>query len=119
MKKTDKKIDNAIRLALTDVCDVALNEVDGFKWITHFVNYNAFPASLLVVCVFATNSDLSHALTTHHDDFLRTLISNKLRAANIHLKDIHPHVKFDSEEACESAHAGNWQQRFASSCKSD
>ncbi|WP_372743413.1 Fis family transcriptional regulator [Neptunomonas sp.] len=101
MKKTDKKIENAIRIALTEVCDVALDEVPGFKWITHFVNYDAFPSSLVVVCVFATKSDLSSALSTHHDDFLRTLITNKLSAANIQCKDSRQYVRFDSEETWE------------------
>jgi len=29
MRKTDKKIDNQLRLVLTDVCEVALKEIDG------------------------------------------------------------------------------------------
>lgn len=101
MKKTDKKTENAIRLALTEVCEVALDEVPGFKWITHFVNYAAFPSSLLIVCVFGTKNQLSSALSTHQDDFLRTLITNKLSAASIQCKDSQQYVRFDSQETWE------------------
>ncbi|BBB29497.1 Fis family transcriptional regulator [Neptunomonas japonica] len=101
MKKTDKKTENAIRIALTNVCDVALDEVPGFQWITHFVNYDNLPGSLIVVCVFATKSELSSALSAHHDDFLRTLITSKLRAANIQCKNSQQFVRFDSEETWE------------------
>jgi hypothetical protein len=101
MRKTDKKIENAIRTALTEVCDVALDEVPGFKWITHFVKYDAFPSSLVVVCVFGTKDELTSALCTHYDDFLRTLITNKLLAVNIQCKDSQQFVHFDSEETWE------------------
>ncbi|WP_028471009.1 hypothetical protein [Neptunomonas japonica] len=101
MKKTDKKTENTIRVALTNVCNVALEEVSGFKWITHFVNYDNFPGSLIVVCVFGTKSELSSALIAHHDDFLRTLITSKLRAANIQCKSGLLFVRFDSEETWE------------------
>ena len=62
MKKSDKKIDNTVRKALTEVCEAALTEVAGFKWLTHFVNHNDFPDSLSVVCVFDTNVELANAL---------------------------------------------------------
>jgi hypothetical protein len=101
MKKTDKKTENMIRVTLTNVCNVALDEVPGFKWITHFVNYDDVPSSLIVVCVFGTKSELSSALIAHHDDFLRTLITSKLRAANIQCKNSPQCVRFDSEETWE------------------
>jgi hypothetical protein len=101
MKKTDKKTENTIRKALTEVCEVALDEVPGFKWITHFVNYDNFPSSLIVVCIFSTKNELSSAFSTHHDGFLRTLITSKLSAANIQCKSGQQFVRFDSEETWE------------------
>ena len=112
MKKSDKKIDNAVREALTEVCESALDDVPGFEWITHFVNYSHFPASLSVVCVFGTNIDLSDALAAHKDDYLRTLIREKLGAADIHIKDTRKQVSFDSEEACQNENGGKWHERF-------
>ena len=112
MKKTDKKIENSIREALTEVCEIALKDVAGFKWITHFANYSNFPGSLLVVCIFDTNNDLSSILSTHKDDYLRKLIEEKLNTVDIHIKNIRQHVSFDTEEACKNEHGGKWHERF-------
>lgn len=78
MRKSDKKIDNNIRKTLTNVCEIALEQVDGFKWLTHFVNYDNFPESLAIVCVFDTKSDLAKARVTKHDEFLISLIVDSL-----------------------------------------
>lgn len=112
MKKADKKIENCTRQVLTEVCEVALDEVTGFKWITHFANYSYFPDSLSVVCVFDTNNELSNACGAHQDDFLRNLIKEKLSTADIQIKDIRQHVNFDTEEACENENGGKWHERF-------
>lgn len=112
MKKTDKKIENAIRGALTEVCDIALNEIVGFRWITHFVNYKNFPGSLSIVCVFDTNSDLSDALGAQQDDYLRALIKENLDAVGISIRDPGKQIICDTEEACTNEHDGNWQRRF-------
>ena len=112
MKKTDKKIENAIREALTEVCEMALDEVPGFQWLTHLVNYSDFPGSLSVVCVFDTNNDLSSALANHKDDYLRNLIKEKLAAVGIEFKDTRRHVNFDTEEACKNENGGKWHERL-------
>ena len=108
MKKTDKKIDNAIRSALTEVCDKALEEHDGFVWLTHRVDYQNFPESLSVVCVFDTNEQLSNA----HDEDLRVIIKDKLASIAILIKDSRQAIRFDTEENCTKEHKGNWQQRL-------
>jgi hypothetical protein len=112
MKKTDKKIENAIVKSLTEVCDVALKGIDGFEWITHFVNYGSVPQSLSVVCVFDTKASLSKVLSSGKDEELRQLIQQKLSTVNIHIKDIQKQVSFDTEEACKNVNGGNWDERF-------
>jgi hypothetical protein len=113
MKKTDKKIENTLTKALTEVCEVSLKEVAGFSWITHLVNYRRFPESLAIICVFNTQSELAAAIVTHQDTFMRSLIGEKLRAAGIQVTDIHECVQFDTEEACDQENGGNWQQRLS------
>lgn len=111
MKKTDKKIDNALRQALTEVCDAATENVTGFQWLTHVVNYNNYPRSLSVICVFDTNAEVVQLSSSEQDQYLFTLIKQKLVAAGIKIENVRQHVRFDSEEACEREHAGNWSKR--------
>lgn len=108
MRKTDKKIDNAIRVVLTQVCDVAQIESDGFMWLTHFANYDCFPDSLSVVCIYDTNKNLAEASVGS----MRDLIKDKLASIDIDLKDIRQHVSFDTEEQCKIENDGKWHERF-------
>ncbi|MGO2356179.1 MAG: Fis family transcriptional regulator [Marinomonas foliarum] len=113
MKKSDKKIDNALRSALTNVCEAALGKVDGFVWLTHVVNYNAFPNSLKIICVFETDEALANAIGAKQDDFFYLLINRELSAVNIQLNKLRQQVGFDTEEACERSHGGKWNERLA------
>ena len=61
--KTQKKIDNNVRKALTAACEDCLKDVPGFQWLTHQANYTNFPASLFVTCVFDTDEQLEVQLT--------------------------------------------------------
>lgn len=113
MRKTDKKVENSIREALTEVCELALESIVGFKWLTHLVaNYNALPESILVLCVFERDEELSKALSEHKDELMCRLIKEKLSAVNINVKNIKQQIRFDSEEACEKYHGGKWHERF-------
>ena len=112
MKKTDKKIENNLIAALNEVCQIALDQVAGFEWITHLVNYSNFPNSLSVICVFDTNQALAEAKANEQDVFLAQIIKQKLAALGIKIKDTKYHVSFDTEQACLSEHGGQWQQRF-------
>ncbi len=114
MKKSDKKIDRAIREALTEVCEIALVEIAGFQWITHLVNFDRFPASLSVVCVFDTDDSLNKAIGRGDEERLRILIRQHLTLAGFSIADIMKRVRFDTEEACSRVHKGNWVERLAS-----
>jgi hypothetical protein len=113
MRKTDKKTDNQIRLALTDVCEIALKEIEGFEWLTHTVNYDNFPRSLKVTCIFGTKDSLSSFTQSAKNQELITLIQSKLHSLNISFKDINKHIKYDTEEACDEDHDGNWERRLS------
>ncbi|WP_136678484.1 Fis family transcriptional regulator [Neptunomonas sp. XY-337] len=112
MRKTDKKIDNAIRGALTEVCEAAIGNFEGFKWLTHVVDYNCFPKSLLVVCVFETNDQLSSFLRNKKDTEVFDLIKFHLKDIPLNIKDISKHVDFDTEENCTNKNNGNWRERL-------
>lgn len=91
MRKNDKKIDNKLRQLLTEVCDFALHNSPGYKWITHTVNYNRFPQSLVITCTF---EDQFHADTAKQEEVLLTLIQQKLNNASIKLSAPNKQINF-------------------------
>lgn len=112
MRKSDKKIDNEICRVLTKVCETALKQVTGFKWLTHLVNYSHFPQSLQVICVFDTKEHLESFLASRQKQPLVSLIQAELNDMDIKLNNINKHVSFDTEEACTMQHNGSWAKRL-------
>lgn len=113
MRKSDKKIDNQIIKALTDVCHSALEDIDGFEWLTHTVNFDQFPESLKIVCVFDSNIKLANYIKSSDNEHLTSLIEHSLNNIGIKLKNAKKQITLDSEEHCASQHAGNWHQRLS------
>ena len=108
MRKSDKKIENALVKVLTEVCEFSKENYIGFVWITHFVDYRNFPDSLNVVCIYDTNDQLKK---TDVNGLLK-LINEKLTSIDIKIKDIQRQVNFDTEENCKNENNGNWNERF-------
>jgi len=94
MRKTDKKIDKNLRLALTEVCEIALDTVQGYQWVTHSVKYDAFPASLHISCGFSSAQAIAQLQRTQQDLVLKKLIVKHLMAVGINLKDVNKQIKF-------------------------
>jgi hypothetical protein len=112
--KTQKKIDNNLRLALTDACEEFLQDIPGFQWLTHQANYSDFPASLLVCCVFDTHASQQQANDNSHPKLMRKCIQAKLLKIGVKFKSLQQQIIFDNEEACAKQHEGNWLQRLTS-----
>ena len=113
MRKQDKKRDNAIRQALTRVCDILLDSQPGFRWLTHTVNYQRFPQSLSIILVFENDEDML-ACRTHEHARVSELVSTHLQQEGISLSRADRHLHFDSEAACDAQHNGNWAKRLSS-----
>ncbi len=113
MRKSDKKLDNQLRLGLTEVCEIALKDIEGFVWLTHLVNYTNFPSSLRIVCVFDTNENRDAYLRNFQHGPIESLIQSELASIGIKVKKIADVVRFDSEENCDNEHNGNWAKRLA------
>jgi len=103
MTKTDKKIDKQICQALTRVCETVKIEVEGFQWLTHFVDYNQFPSSLSVICIFSSKDELEKTRKNMKDQFISELIKTELEQINIKLKNINQHILFNTENDFKSA----------------
>ena len=115
MKKQDKKLDNSIIKALTQACDKALEEYPGFCWLTHRVNYNQFPQSLKIICVFENNLQVNELLkSSDYKPFIQNIVSH-LNQLDIKFKKAESHIFFDNEEDCSREHNGNWQIRLSTS----
>ncbi len=96
--KTQKKIDNNVRLALTDACELFLDNIAGFQWLTHQANYSNFPASLLITCVFDTDDSQQQASQNGDSTKMQNLIQAKLLKIGVKLKTPKQQVVFDNEE---------------------
>lgn len=90
MRKTDKKRDNDIIRALTEVCEQAKNEHPGFAWLTHEANHQKLVATLQVTLVFDEHiSDTQlhtglQALVPRVQQALAPIIGVTLPARQIH-----------------------------------
>ena len=112
MRKSDKKIDNQLRILLTEICETALESIDGFQWITHVVNYSLFPQSLRIVCVFDSNESLEKYLQSDNSQQLSSSITKALSQMGLKFKNIDKHMLLDTEENCDEQQDGNWARRL-------
>jgi len=99
MRKTDKKIEAAIVQNLTQVCDQALDKIEGFSWLTHQVNYKDFPRSLKITCVFDCDESLRNALQGGGAELLAVMIRAALGRIDISLAKKTACISFDSEQS--------------------
>jgi len=113
LNKISQKVDNNVCKALTIACDVSLHKVPGFTWLTHRANYTNFPASLVITCVFETETEIDVMKAQQQDKLLRNTIQKQLLEVGVVVKNIKQQVRFDSEEACQQHHQGEWPQRLA------
>lgn len=115
MRKNDKKIDNALRRGLTDICEQALKDYDGFQWLTHTVDYHRFPKSLKIIVVFDNQSHITQFTSAQQHLGLENAIELMLSKLQINLKSVKQHILLDCEADCALQHSGNWQARLRTS----
>ena len=112
MRKTDKKLENQLREALTDVCDELLALEIGFQWLTHLVNFDRVDKSLKIILVFDTDANMQAFHNSDHEKQLLLTLSQRLKHLGIRLADSSKQVLYDSEEACLRTHNGKWNMRL-------
>ncbi|MCB2251542.1 hypothetical protein KTQ74_06525 [Pseudomonas chlororaphis] len=112
-KREQARIERRLVASLTDACETAKAQIDGFAWLTHVVDDAAFPASLHVVWVFATQADKARALASGQGTRMLELTARALAEAGIELPALAAHVQYDSEEQCRRVSGGDWQRRLA------
>ena len=112
-KRNQAQLERRLIKALTDACETAKSQIEGFVWLTHAVNYEAFPASLKVVWVFDTQNIKDFALADREASFMVELTAKALAKADVKVRNAATHVYYDSEEECQRTDSGNWPQRIA------
>ena len=112
-KRDQAHIERRLVATLTEACETAKAEIVGFSWLTHEMDYGAFPYSLMVVWVFDTQANKDQALASGQGERMIELTAAALREADVLVSPVSAHVHFDTEEQCQRANAGNWQQRLA------
>ena len=111
-KRELARIERRLIATLTDACETAKAEIQGFTWLTHTADLNALAATLNVIWVFDTEADKNLALTQAKARIFE-LTATALREADIDLSPSERNVRFDSEEECQRTHGGNWRERLA------
>lgn len=112
MKKTHKKLEYTLVKALTDVCELAKDWECGFAWLTHTANYDKFPDSLMITCVFDTDEAAAQAKSNGTDNKLSQLILFNLSGKGVAIKNINAHIRLDSEQRCDEEDNGDWDRRI-------
>ena len=98
MNKIEKQMDKKIVKVLTDVCEKAKYDLDGFAWLTHLADYKAFPQSLKVICVFHNQEALSTSIENGQRQRLIDFIQRGFSDVNIQIKQLNKHIIFDNDE---------------------
>lgn len=112
-KRDQAHIERRLIATLTEACETAKVEILGFCWLTHEIDYDLFPSSLRVIWVFVTQANKDQALAGGQGERMLELTAIALNEADVLVSPVSAHVQFDSEEECQRANGGNWQQRLS------
>ncbi|MDD2059231.1 hypothetical protein NPS58_17565 [Pseudomonas putida] len=111
-KRELARIERRLIATLTEACETAKDEIEGFTWLTHTADLNALTETLKVIWVFETLADRKLA-QIHAKARIVELTTTALKEANISLNLSDRYVRFDSEEECQRSHGGDWKHRLA------
>jgi hypothetical protein len=113
MKKSSKKLENILRIGLTDICENNLKGINGFQWLTHLVDYDRFPESLNIVLIF----DKPHQVSSFYNSAERVVIEKNIgmlmQQHQIKIKSLRQLILYDNERDCAAQHNGDWVKRLA------
>ncbi|TRX54470.1 hypothetical protein [Thalassomonas sp. M1454] len=112
MKKNDKNFEKALIKKLTIICEEFKLTSDGFSWLTHSVNFKDIANSLTIYCIYDTEKQRKQAEINGEQKALTAAITAVINELSVVIKPSRKVVRFDSEQACEISHKGNWQARL-------
>lgn len=113
-KRKYSGMERELARALTWACESAKSSIVGFEWLTHRVDYDRFPDSLIVTWVFDSDKNMSDAVASRCRQMMHDLTQSAFNDIGITVSDVARHVEFDSEERCAASHGGDWGLRLGS-----
>ena len=113
MNKKDKKTESLIVKALNNVCNSLENTIEGFSWLTHFVDYSHFPENLKIVLVFDSCHHLESAKQQPTFNTILQLADYSLKDQGIPLHSIEKALYFDTEENGADFNSTKWCGKYA------
>ena len=96
MSKTTKKLNDRLLLVLEKLTLQAKEELEGLASVSHTVQFDLFPGSLLVNCVFETQALLDTAKPS--EQLYQKKLNNMLLKQGILLKEPKRNLKFGVKE---------------------
>lgn len=97
-KRKHSAMERELARTLTIACETAKSEIVGFQWLTHDVDYDAFPRSLQVTWVFDTEASLHRALDSADKARMLELTRAAFDEIGISVSTIAAHVAFRAEQ---------------------
>ncbi|TVP61296.1 MAG: hypothetical protein EA349_00435 [Halomonadaceae bacterium] len=92
-----KAMEQRLVKALTAACETAKPKLPGFQWLTHEVDYRAFPQSLRVIWMFDGPASLAAARQQGLDKLMAVLTAEALFLAEVPFSQVEPHLRLDHE----------------------
>ncbi|WP_277372217.1 hypothetical protein [Pseudomonas sp. AA-38] len=97
-KRKYSAIERELIRTLTAACETAKSEIVGFQWLTHEVDYQQFPQSLVVTWMFDSEANRARALACTDKARMLALTQAAFDEVGISLADIAAHVVFSVEQ---------------------
>ncbi len=97
-KRKHAGIERELIRTLTEACETAKSEIVGFQWLTHDVDYQRFPESLLVTWMFDSEASKARALGGADKARMLELTLAAFEAVGISVTRINDHVTFSVEQ---------------------
>ncbi|WP_230125506.1 hypothetical protein [Pseudomonas sp. Bi70] len=97
-------IERELIRTLTEACETAKSQIVGFQWLTHDVNYERFPESLIVTWMFDSEASKARALASADKARVLELTLAAFEEVGISVARIADHVAFSVEQPARGRH---------------
>lgn len=98
LSKICRKLNEKLLKTLEILTEQADKELEGFTQLTHTVQFDLFPSSVLVICHFEDEEKLKQAIKSGAEKNFQNQLHKQLNKRGITLKDARENLKFELKE---------------------